>query len=252
MQRVKKYKRKNRYVNILLRLAAVLYLCVGISATFTGKTNAFFSSSMTLTGTIQAGTWETEDSGNEEKEVWDKSSLKFVSAQYDGNEIFAIIKNIGSDMKENGLYEIYFREKGNPKQGTVTTKILTFKPLKKGEEIKLSFTPDKTGNYMFKAYQPKGHPGTSELWSEAISVNLAKKKAESIDEQVEPEKQDETVSRETKIKEPVREEKSEPPKNEQISQTDVEKEKDLNTSEVQEENIIKKDTPSEEIENTEK
>ncbi|MBW8350142.1 amyloid fiber anchoring/assembly protein TapA [Bacillus sp. IITD106] len=251
-QRVKKYRRKNRFVNILLRLAAVLYLCVGIAATFTGKTNAFFSNSVTLTGTIQAGIWETEDSDNEQHGEWDKSSLKFSSASFDGQEISAIIKNHGEDMKTDGLYEIYFIEKGNPKQGTVITKNLTFKPLKKGEEINLTFTPDKTGKYMFKAYQHKRHPGVGELWSKEITVNLSKKKVESIEKQVETEKQDEAVTRETNI-EPVREENSEEPiKKEQNSQSDVEEEKNINTSEVQEEKMVKDDIPSEENENSEK
>ena len=41
------------------------------------------------------------------------------------------------------------------------------------EEIKLTFKPDKRGNFTkFKAFQHPDHPGKGELWSDEIKVTL--------------------------------------------------------------------------------
>jgi TasA anchoring/assembly protein len=158
-----------------------------MSATLTGQTNAYFSDSDTVTGTIQAGTWETEEAGcseNGQHEDWDCSSLKFVGGEkYIDNKIFAYIKNTGSDMKTNGTYEIYYIEKGNPKNGKPVGDVLTFAPIEEGLEIELSFTPTQSGTYMFKAYQHRDHPGQGELWSAEIKVDLKSDKAANAEEE---------------------------------------------------------------------
>lgn len=172
---------------LAIKFVAVWYLLIGMSATLTGQTNAYFSDNDTVTGTIQAGTWETEEascSENGQHGDWDCSSLKFVGGEkYIDNKIFTHIKNTGSDMKTNGTYEIYYIEKGNPKNGKPVGDVLTFAPIKEGLEIELSFTPTQSGTYMFKAYQHKDHPGQGELWSAEIKVDLKSNKAANTEEE---------------------------------------------------------------------
>nr|WP_249315677.1 amyloid fiber anchoring/assembly protein TapA [Bacillus sp. FJAT-49711] len=248
MRRVEKYRKKTGHYSILLKLVIVVYLCIGIAAILAGETNAFFSNVKSLEGSIQAGTWETEDkdgcSSNNHGD-WDCSSLEFVSAQYDGEVISAVIKNTGSDMQTTGSYEVYFKEKGNPKEGIVVSN-LTFKPLKMGEQIALTFTPDRPGKYMFKAYQHKDHPGKGILWSDAITVKLTEKKLKSEEEQIKSENQEEVEpsGTGTEAKEPMQEETSEETKN---SLTDVKQEqpKDSEDVEEQENNTVKEDSSSE-------
>lgn len=154
---------------------------LGISSSLTGETNAYFSDSNQIAGTIQAGTWETEEdagcSENGNHGNWDCSSLTFLESAnsygIDGEDIFATIKNDGSTMKSVGKYEIYFIEKGNPKNGKkVSEGELTFDPLKEGQEKRLTFKPTQTGIYMFKAYQHEDHPGKGELWSKEIRFEI--------------------------------------------------------------------------------
>lgn len=105
--------------------------------------------------------------------VWDRSSLSFQGG-CDGNcdGISATICNgSGSgDMLCPSGWELYYAERGNPKRGTQIASG-TIPPLAAGECITVSYDPGASGNYMFKAYQADGHPGTGELWSSACSVN---------------------------------------------------------------------------------
>jgi YqxM protein len=157
----------------------------------TGQTDAYFSDSNSVSGTIKAGIWETQKkngcSNGEKHGDWDCSSLKFTSSEFDGQIIIATIQNTGSDMKAIGTYEIFYSEIENPKNGQKLSETISFKALKKGEEITLIFTPELSGKYMFKAYQHKDHPGGGELWSDEIIVSLNK-----VSQPANDEKKDET------------------------------------------------------------
>ena len=98
---------------------------------------------------------------------WDKSSLEFIDYGGSCASIYAVIKN-GDDSEAMAgpvQYEVYWAQNGNAKNGEVVH-TGTIKPLGPGESITLEYTPDKSGNYKFKAYQRSGHPGTGELWSD--------------------------------------------------------------------------------------
>ncbi|USK47034.1 amyloid fiber anchoring/assembly protein TapA [Cytobacillus oceanisediminis] len=192
---MRKFGKKNKILLLAFKFVAAWYLLIGMSATLTGQTNAYFSDRDTVTGTIQAGTWETEEPGcskGEKHGEWDCSSLKFVGQKYDGQKIYATIQNTGSDMKTNGTYEIYYIEKGNPKKGKPVGEVLTFAPIKEGKIIEVSFIPQQSGSYMFKAYQHKDHPGNGELWSEAITVSIDAGETDNVEEEKTEQKADVT------------------------------------------------------------
>ncbi|MDF2038085.1 amyloid fiber anchoring/assembly protein TapA [Cytobacillus oceanisediminis] len=183
---MKKFGKKNKILLLVFKFVAAWYLLIGMSATLTGQTNAYFSDRDTVTGTIQAGTWETEEPGCSEGEKhgeWDCSSLKFIGQKYDGQKIYATIQNTGSDMKSAGRYEIYYSEKDNAKNGESIEGVIAFDPIKEGQKVELSFIPQQSGSYMFKAYQHKDHPGNGELWSEEIIVTLESGEASTVEEE---------------------------------------------------------------------
>ena len=110
---------------------------------------------------------------------WDHSSLYFdedYGCQGDCTEISALVCN-GQDsenMEGPTTWELYWIASGNPKDGTVIASG-TIEPLDAGECQLLTYNPQdnpngSSGNYMFKAYQRPGHPGTGELWSEACEL----------------------------------------------------------------------------------
>lgn len=103
---------------------------------------------------------------------WDKSSLYFKDGcSGDCDQIYAEVCNGADsrDMAGSTVYQVYFIEKGNPKNGTqVASGVIP--ALSSGECITLSFDPALTGNYMFRAEQRPGHPGKGDLWSDACSV----------------------------------------------------------------------------------
>ncbi|WLD91509.1 amyloid fiber anchoring/assembly protein TapA [Alkalihalobacillus sp. AL-G] len=103
---------------------------------------------------------------NEFPVVWDKSSLQFIGSGGDCREIFANVKNGNGSGAMDGpvKYEVYWIETGNAKNGTLVD-WGWIDPLGAGEEIKLTFTPELSGNYKFKAFQRDGHPGEGVLWS---------------------------------------------------------------------------------------
>lgn len=188
----------------MLKFLAVWYLLIGISSTITGQTGAYFSDSNSVSGTIKAGIWETqENSGCSDDKThgdWDCSSLKFTNSKFDGQFIIATIKNTGSDMKASGKYEIYYSENENPKKGQKLSETISFKALKKGEEFTLTFTPELSGKYKFKAYQHKDHPGGGELWSDEIIVSMNKVSQPANDEK-KVENGDQIEQEESKVEE---------------------------------------------------
>lgn len=109
------------------------------------------------------------------KPAWDKSSLSFTVANLNPDGISAKIKNNGAQMQGEVEYEVFWSAKGNPKNGeTVANGVV--KALLPGDTQQLSYAPDQLipGNYMFKAYQRSGHPGTGVLWSSSITVKETK------------------------------------------------------------------------------
>lgn len=140
-----------------------------------------------MTGTITAGTWETEES-------WDKSSLKFTNTKDQTikacppKEISTRIKNTGESMNGTTEFEVYFILKGNPKKGQ---KVHEGKipVIGKNQTIDLKYTAREAGVYKFRALQRPGHgnktEGRQELWSESIIIDCVKLKAEEKGKAVE-------------------------------------------------------------------
>lgn len=131
----------------------------------TGTTNAYFNDTSKVSGTIMAGTWETDDG------KWDKSSLTFLSASNEAScsSISAVIVNKGEKMQDPVKYEVWWAEQGYPKDGS---KVDTGKidALTKNQKETLTYLPTKDGVYKFKAFQRPGHPGKGELWSDGITI----------------------------------------------------------------------------------
>jgi len=104
---------------------------------------------------------------------WDKSSLYFKgNCTGDCSEIQVEVCNgAGSeDMQGPTVYQVYYIEKGNPKNGTVVDDG-QIPALQAGECTILTYNPlGISGNYMFRAEQRPGHPGSGELWSLACSL----------------------------------------------------------------------------------
>lgn len=105
------------------------------------------------------------------KPVWDKSTLKFTGQTGTSEGISATVINVGSQMEGEVIYEVYWTEKGNPKNGVMVDSGV-IKPLSPGASVELVYNPDllPPGEYMFKSYQRTGHPGTGELWSSSLTV----------------------------------------------------------------------------------
>jgi len=112
------------------------------------------------------------DNGNSTS--WDKSSLVFNGGNgAECPEIYTQIKNGGSgNMSGSVDWKLFYAESGNPKNGEVVANG-TFGPLDSGdsEELRVNLQDyhGEAGNYMFKAYQMDGHPGTGALWSDSIA-----------------------------------------------------------------------------------
>ncbi len=103
--------------------------------------------------------------------VWDRSSLYF-SGGCSGNcdSISATVCNGGSGRMLCGTaWELYYAASGNPKRGSIVASG-TIPALRPGQCYTMTYDPANSGNYMFKAYQAVGHPGTGELWSNSCSV----------------------------------------------------------------------------------
>jgi hypothetical protein len=106
---------------------------------------------------------------------WDKSSLTFKPGCTGNCEVVkAKVCNTGSDMAGTTTYEVYWAASGNPKFGVVVASG-TIPALKKNTCTYLTYDPKtnpngSAGNYMFKAYQRPGHPGTGVLWSDQCSI----------------------------------------------------------------------------------
>lgn len=106
---------------------------------------------------------------------WGKSSLSFSGGCTSSScySVSAQVCNVGDgDMTGSVSWELYYAVSGNPKNGDVISSG-SLGPLDKGECTTLSYNPNGvSGNYMFRAEQEAGHPGTGELWSSQCSVGV--------------------------------------------------------------------------------
>jgi YqxM protein len=192
-----------------MKLGLIFYSLTFSILYLTGHTSAYFSDAASVNGVIQAGTW------------WDKSSLTFEQNNKSTNKkdqctpITTIIKNSGDgNMQEAVRYEVWWSEKGNPKDG-VKVSGGEVRTLKSGESMTLSYESNKDGNYKFKAYQSTGHPGQGELWSNDLTVNCSDSKKV---EEPKP-KENENKSEQTEEGSKVPEQQSDPqPEQEQPSE----------------------------------
>ncbi|MFJ5715170.1 amyloid fiber anchoring/assembly protein TapA [Neobacillus sp. NPDC093127] len=182
LKRLGEIRNKNWPFFISAQVTIIFYAFLFTFIYSLGSTNAFYSDQAETKMIIQAGTWEVATPLNE---VWDKSSLVFIgSISNQEQTISARIKNKGNDMTGTVPYEIWWTEKGNPKDG-IKVGDGTIPALNSEEVFILKFGNNKPGNYMFKAYQRPNHGDPNEknkdkgnpegvLWSKQITVSAAK------------------------------------------------------------------------------
>lgn len=65
--RFRKFRKRNRKTHNIIKLFAIGYLCVLNLTYLLDQTGAYFTSTNQLTGTIQAGTWETDKPPSKDK-----------------------------------------------------------------------------------------------------------------------------------------------------------------------------------------
>ncbi len=113
---------------------------------------------------------------NSNNDGWSKSSLVFLGEDLgDCFEISSVVENHGDgDMSGEVMWELYWAASGNPKDGEVIADG-NFGPLDQGDTFTFTYNPQDNpngpdGNYMFKAYQEDGHPGTGVLWGGQITI----------------------------------------------------------------------------------
>ncbi len=233
--RVRKFRKRNFKFSLLLKSLSIAYLCLLVTTISTNDTNAFLSHTANSSAEFKAQ-WEQNEKPPNKHVDSDKSSLEFKGQGGACNEINATIIN-GKDsgpMKEKLKYEIFYINKGNPKNGEMIFSG-EINPLTNGQEVRLTFKPDKTGNYMFKAYQHKDHSGKGELWSKEIQV--------SCENPAKPKENIPSTNTETK------EESSTPSINNKQQEESI----PSTEKEVEEENIKSEDNPTDsEIDSTSK
>jgi YqxM protein len=170
--RVRKYAKKKWGLFIISQVLAICYLFTILAGFLTSDTKAYFSDKEEMIGSIQVGIWD---------EKWDKSSLKFPNKDQNQaiiscnpNEISVAIKNDGANMTGSTQYEVYYADKGDPKNNG--TKIFegVISPMTANQIISLKYMADKPGSYQFRAIQRPGHNGSGDLWSETITVKCNK------------------------------------------------------------------------------
>lgn len=110
-------------------------------------------------------------------DTWDKSSLVFVNQGSDcegGGNVWATVKNSGSEaMAGPTLWELWYAASGPPKSGEViATGEISVLDVEQAYLISTAAIRG-SGNYMFKAYQRPGHPGTGVLGSDGITFDAS-------------------------------------------------------------------------------
>ncbi|MEH7500493.1 amyloid fiber anchoring/assembly protein TapA [Neobacillus drentensis] len=176
-KRVRKFSKKNGSIIIVAQIIVVFYLITLLTGYLTSNTEAYFNDNSKITGTIQAGNWENE---------WDKSSLKFSSGNDQSfescsqKEITVALTNTGSDMEGPSEYEVYYINKGNPKEGEKVAEGVIERILANKSSF-LIYIASKPGNYKFRALQRPNHSFKAErqdLWSETITITCKTKSSD--------------------------------------------------------------------------
>ncbi|SDK35578.1 amyloid fiber anchoring/assembly protein TapA [Sediminibacillus albus] len=209
--RLVKYRKKYKKAGIAVQILAIWYVAICSAAMLTSSTGAYFNDSSQAITAVRVGTWETDQ--------WDKSSLVFPNENKDRSvnscepaQISASLKNGGESMEITSTYEVYYAEKGNPKQGEKLPLAAgegVIEKLENGAEIVLTFLAGAPGNYKFKAYQVDGHPGKGELWSETIKVECKEAEESKASEADQQENETNTESTEVKDEDNVKDNEAE-------------------------------------------
>lgn len=252
--RLKKFKTKNKTFLLTVKIALAWYLILLSASYLTGGTSAHFTDTINAKKTLSIGSWEMENPDVPE-EVIDMSKLKFPHKKTQrieacGDKLLKVnLKNSGkSDMGHDSRYEIYYGEKGNPKNQGKKLKLAEnegkIKALKKGESIQLTYKTDKPGVYVFVVYQTNEHLKKDTVESGKIIVTCETeedKKTKPVEKEDEPS----VNTKETEHpKEQVKEEKSEEKKPEKAQQEKSEptkEEKTEKTPEPVKEDKVKED-----------
>jgi YqxM protein len=173
--RMKKFGKKNWGLLTTIKLIGIWYICVFIVSFLTSNTTAFFNDSEEVTGIIQAGIWESPTDG------WDNSSLSFNGSNQliescGPSDISVDITNNGEDMQSPSNYNVYYIDKGNPKNG-IMVGAGEINPLQSNGSVSVNFHAEQTGNYKFQAFQQLGNGNETDerqdLWSETITISCA-------------------------------------------------------------------------------
>lgn len=178
-KRARKYASSSKSIMLVSKMVAVFYLFIFLIGYLITDTRAYFNDNTTVNGMIQAGNWQND---------WDRSSLKFTSSKDQlfesctTKEISTMIVNSGNDMNGPSQYEVYYIEKGNPKDGVKVGEGI-IDPILASKSVVLKFSANKSGNYKFRAFQRPNHafkPERQDLWSETITITCNNNKT-SID-----------------------------------------------------------------------
>ena len=138
-------KRQLLRIRTVWKLAAAAYLLLGCLILLTGRTAAHYTDAEVLTGTIQAGVWETKEECGQE----DGCGAPFFSAiSAEGGTIQAVLENAGPNLKKAAAYRVYAGKQGE--RGKETDLAVTVFSEEKGKLI-LRFIPELPGFYTIEA-----------------------------------------------------------------------------------------------------
>jgi YqxM protein len=170
---------KNRVFFIVSKGVLACYLIIFSMSYLTDNTSAYFITNNQVNGVLTAGEWELDI--NLEFQQQGNQNIKTCPST-----ITVVIQNIGQDnMQEEGLYEVYYAEKGNPKNGVkldLSDSEGVIPALASGETVELTFSANQEGFYMFKAFSNQEKLDEESTWSEKIKCKSHKQ----TEEQSEP------------------------------------------------------------------
>ncbi|HLR16051.1 MAG TPA: amyloid fiber anchoring/assembly protein TapA [Bacillota bacterium] len=210
--RLRKFRQKHQWLIISLKTVLIFYIVLYSASYLTTDTVAYFGEKNVSNIMIAAGTWENEEDEDEEKdeeereegekdsvqeeEEEDRSSLAFITpgdtTQSKCHMEVQVTNDGEGPMLSEGFYEVYYSEQKNPKiegesvalgenEGIIPV-------LTKGEEISISFEPNKNGMYQFVLYGNDDIPEEEWIWSDVIEIECLKEaeKTEEEEKQEEP------------------------------------------------------------------
>ncbi|WP_042355372.1 amyloid fiber anchoring/assembly protein TapA [Bacillus rubiinfantis] len=236
---------KGKFPNSI-KVFAIVYIAILNVAFLLGQTGAYYSSTEKVTGTITAGTWETE-----------KNPAKFL--QFPNEDKDRVIKTCGK-----AKLEVSLRNIGNERLGPIKYEVYSLKGKQKSlidsgtvrsidakETIELKYMTTQAGTYQFKAWL-EGEK--SAIWSELITVDCHKEKSIPKPES-EPKDQPENNPVQNPVTENETNNKDEDAKPEQTKPSNEEEKSEQNTQDKQEkpqtEEPVKVEKPENPAVNTE-